>query len=421
MGLLTKLNEKVDRLAHFDLRYAETSSKSQTKLGPSDVYRYRKMRGVNLGSWFSLEPWIVKEPYRCAVGVKASDLDVAKGMNAQETLEEHWDTWIQEEDWEWLAARGINTVRIPIGYFHLSGPCGTNVLEGTDYDGFGDVYSSAYSYLKRGIEAAGKHGIGVLVDLHAAAGGQNRDSHCGTSTGQINFWSSEKNQKATLVALQYLVKHLSKYPNVVGLELLNEPANNDQIQSWYETTIQSLRTAHPNFPLYISDAWDLPWYAKFVGERSDFVVVDHHLYRSFTEDDHQKSGDEHAAILKSDTLPFMKAMSDIARGNLIVGEWSAALHPSSLRSNEAGEQDRQRRVFVRAQLDLFEATCAGWFFWTYKLKTGWNAGWSFRDATRAEILPSFFGQTRTRITKRDDAKKEAALRTALSESGDAES
>jgi len=37
-------------------------------------------------------------------------------MNAKHILEKHWDTWITEEDWAWMAERGINTVRIPVSY-----------------------------------------------------------------------------------------------------------------------------------------------------------------------------------------------------------------------------------------------------------------------------------------------------------------
>ena len=98
-----------------------------------DKYRYRKHRGVNLGelcvrpspsranvhlfgtplgSWFVLERWISESPFRNARPPAQSDLDVAKGEGAKGILEQHWDTWITEDDW--LAEKGINTVRIPV-------------------------------------------------------------------------------------------------------------------------------------------------------------------------------------------------------------------------------------------------------------------------------------------------------------------
>ena len=59
-----------------------------------------------------------------------------------------------------------------------------------------------------------------------------------------------------------------------------------------------------------------------------------------------------------------------------------------------GERDRHKREFVRAELEVFERNTAGWWFWTIKNGTGWNAGWSARDATTAEILPKWVGSGR---------------------------
>lgn len=164
-----------------------------------------------------------------------------------------------------------------------------------------------------------------------------------------------------------------------------------------------------------SDAWDAGWYSKLVGERPDFVVLDHHLYRCFTPGDAAQSGDEHAAALRnSSPLP---PLSSAARGSLIIGEWSAALSPGSLRSGEAGEQDRQRRVWAHAQLEAYESACAGWFFWTWKKGTGWDAGWSAKDATTAEILPRWVGGKRKseiRGIPSDAGWKHQALNGALS-------
>jgi hypothetical protein len=73
-----------------------------------DMMLYRKHRGVNLGSWFVLERWITESPYREAAGPGQSDLDVAK----------HWDTWVTEKDWSWIAGVGINAVRIPVSVYY---------------------------------------------------------------------------------------------------------------------------------------------------------------------------------------------------------------------------------------------------------------------------------------------------------------
>lgn len=99
------------------------------------VYRYRQQQSVNLGSWFVQEQWMNPSLFTCASGRQQAELDVASGWgnvnNARQVLERHWDTWITEEDFTYLATigmectlvsstggkltSGINTVRLPIG------------------------------------------------------------------------------------------------------------------------------------------------------------------------------------------------------------------------------------------------------------------------------------------------------------------
>ncbi|QRV91359.1 Cellulase (glycosyl hydrolase family 5 protein) [Ceratobasidium sp. AG-Ba] len=414
-SLFKKIADKVEKEIsnRFDNPLvSKLGTRAASPLSPRDIYRFRKQRGVNLGSWFVQERWICESTY-CGCGGGQSDLHIAQGADAQNIMQSHWDTWIREEDWENIRSQGFNTVRVPIGYYHLSG-VEPRVLDDTDFEKYKQTFSGAWPRILHAIGNAERYGLGVLIDLHAAPGAQNKDSHSGTGTGEVKMWNSRTNLSRTLLALEVLTSQLANRPNVVGIELLNEPANNDRLGAWYEDTLGALRRVDPDIPLYISDAWDAGWYSKVVGNRPDFVVLDHHLYRCFTPGDAAMSGDEHAAALRnSSPLP---PLSSAARGSIIIGEWSAALNPSSLRSNEAGEQDRQRRVWARAQIDAYEAVCAGWFFWTWKKGTGWDAGWSARDATTAEILPRWLGGRRKneiRCIPSDAGWKQQALNGAL--------
>ncbi|KAG9094776.1 Glucan 1,3-beta-glucosidase 3 [Ceratobasidium sp. 392] len=90
-------------------------------------------------------------------------------------MQAHWDSWITEEDWASIQAQGFNTVRIPIGYYHLSG-IEPKVLEDTDFERYKDVFSGAWPRILHAIGNAERYGLGVLIDLHAAPGAQNRDA-----------------------------------------------------------------------------------------------------------------------------------------------------------------------------------------------------------------------------------------------------
>ncbi|KAG2105815.1 glycoside hydrolase family 5 protein [Suillus discolor] len=366
------------------------------------LYRYRKQRGVNLGSWFVLERWVSGSPFQGAAGSGQSDLDVAKGLHAKQVLEHHWDSWITSSDFEWLAARGINTVRIPIGYYHICA-LDPSILTRTDFDGLQHVFEGAWSRLVAAVVTAQSFGIGVLFDLHAAPGKQNKDSHSGTSSPVISFFNSRFNMQLAIRTLRILVTQLIAlrahgpvFDNIVGIQLLNEPhpSSHQTLYDWYGEAIQEIRKIDSGFPIYISDCWMTDQYADFVAHLPSSLAltcIDYHLYRCFTSSDISTSAAQHTASLADRNAPFSQMFSRVSEklaasgSGLIVGEWSGALNPGSLRGTT--DEHQERASYIRAQLDLFELYCAGSFFWTYKKEWPGDQGWSFRDAVENGIFP----------------------------------
>lgn len=120
MGILNKLSNKLDSVGSGSSSqgqgdYAFPAGPAPQPPTPALIPRYRKQRGVNLGSWFVLEGWMAPQSvFREAIKPKQSDMDVAKGGNPKRILEEHWDSWIVDEDWKWIKEHGYNSVRIPV-------------------------------------------------------------------------------------------------------------------------------------------------------------------------------------------------------------------------------------------------------------------------------------------------------------------
>lgn len=117
-------------------------------------------------------------------------------------------------------------------------------------------------------------------------------------------------------------------------------------------------------PLYLHDAFDLNRFSNFVANRKDFVVQDHHSYFVFTPEDKAESGSQHIKDVGAIAQSF-RDVSKVVRGNLIVGEWSCALTPESL-SVEPDAHKTQKK-FCTEQMDIYDATTAGWAFWSMYL------------------------------------------------------
>ncbi|KAF7289449.1 Glucan 1,3-beta-glucosidase 3 [Mycena chlorophos] len=395
---------------------------SRMNLNHTAIYRFRKQRGVNLGSWFVLERWITDRPFSQAAAPAKSDLDVARGKDARRILEEHYDSWITESDWRWIAQHGFNTVRIPIGFYHL---CGVepSVLVGTDFSELNHVFCGAWSRILKAIETAHRYGLGVLIDLHAAPGKQNADAHSGSSNAPT-FFTDSGMRKRTVKVLRILATQLKSLPNVVGIELLNEPHpdSDSKLEKWYLEAFAALAEVDPALPIYIGDCWKTEHYAEFLKSstnkpRPALVVLDHHLYRCFTAQDTKTSATTHAHNLtdKNASTPRMFSrvaeMLDEAGAALVVGEWSGALNPGSL----IGEPD-ERKIYIAAQLALFDMQCQGNFFWTYK-KAGHapDAGWCLRDAVETGQYPTQGTQGDLKVKKRfeDDEARQSNTRNRL--------
>lgn len=245
----------------------------------------------------------------------------------------------------------------------------------------------------------------LIVSRHCFVGLSSPTGHSGLSTGKPGFFKKSDNLESTSLALRFLASYLAPKSHIVGLQLLNEPTNDNRLQGWYDKTISDIRQiTGPHFPLYIHDAWDTPHYAKYVGGRSDFVVVDHHLYRCFTPEDNAITGEQHGNKIRHEYSNTFSGQCNDARGNLVIGEWSGALDDWN-KGMPDSERDRNKREFVRAQLEMYEKSAAGWWFWTYKKGQGWDAGWSARDAMTAEILPGWVGSRRYKGPPPSDLKE----------------
>lgn len=79
-------------------------------------------QGVNVGSWFVLEGWMATTVWTdngcdqwASPGLYL--LEQCLGNKAKDALERHWSTWITENDFAEMSRRGINVVRIPVGWW----------------------------------------------------------------------------------------------------------------------------------------------------------------------------------------------------------------------------------------------------------------------------------------------------------------
>lgn len=191
-------------------------------LNESFPYGSQPVRGVNLGGWLSLEPFIVPslfDQYDPSEGIVDEwTLTTRLGPDASSTLEKHYAKFITEQDIKEIRDAGLDHVRIQYSYWAVK-----TYSPREPY-----VKRIAWRYLLRAIEYCRKYGLRVNLDLHGLVGSQNGWNHSGHE-GTINWLNGTDgalNRNRSLEMHDQLSKFFAqdRYKNIVTFYgLVNEP------------------------------------------------------------------------------------------------------------------------------------------------------------------------------------------------------
>ncbi|MCJ1299899.1 exo-1,3-beta-glucanase, partial [Hypocenomyce scalaris] len=90
-----------------------------TKRSPGFNFGSEIVRGVNIGGWLVLEPWITPSIFQNQTGFSVVDEWTLCELvpDAASILQAHWDSWVTLADFQKISAAGFNTLRIPVGYW----------------------------------------------------------------------------------------------------------------------------------------------------------------------------------------------------------------------------------------------------------------------------------------------------------------
>lgn len=259
------------------------------------AYGTMPIRGVNLGGWLSVEPFITPSlfsNYKENQGV-VDEYTLTKELGpsqAAKLLEKHYALFITEQDFKDVQAAGFDHVRIPFSYWAI-----------TTYPGDPYVPKISWRYLLRSIEYARKYGLRVNLDLHALPGSQNGWNHSGRqgNIGWLNGDDGALNGQRSLDLHTQLSKFFSqpRYKNVIVIYgLVNEPRMSalsvDDVITWTTSAVDIVRNNGIQQLIAFGDGFlGLPkWQGKLQGIQG--LVLDAHQYVIFNPDQikfsHQK-------------------------------------------------------------------------------------------------------------------------------------
>ncbi|KAH8728351.1 glucan 1,3-beta-glucosidase precursor [Phaeosphaeriaceae sp. PMI808] len=375
-----------------------------------------KIRGVNIGGWLVLEPWITPSLFD-AVNQNRPQKDIvdeytlgqALGKDAAlSILRRHWDTWVRWEDFNKIKQAGINVVRIPVGYWA--------------YDTFGAPYAQgANVYLDAAIDWARSLNLKIVIDLHGAPGSQNGYDNSGQRMDRPQ-WQTGNNVQQTLQVLKTISRKYAQtqYQDVIiGIQLLNEPALYFDNLSW-DVTKQFYRDGYgqvrevSDTPVILHDGFKPPnnWNGFLTpqDQNAQNVAIDHHEYQVFNNDLLRMSPLQHQQYTCSNSDSYNGADKWT-----FVGEWTGAMTDCAKYLNGYGRGARydgtlpgnsfigscswqndisrwsqsykdDTRKYIEAQIASYETKTQGWFWWNFK--TEGAAEWDMFKLIDAGVFPA---------------------------------
>lgn len=288
------------------------------------------LKGVNLGNWLLPEGYMFK--MRNCNSPRKIDQAIRELIGNTSTTA-FWDSFLEnyitEADIKWLSEAGVNIIRLPFDYRLLS------------HDDFLGRDIHGYQYLDKAISWCKKYSIYVLLDMHAAPGGQTGDN-IDNSDGYPWLMVDEGMKQQVCDIWQEIALRYAGNTTIIGYNLLNEPIphyfDSDSLKPYleplYKRITNAIREVDKNHIVFLGGAvWETD-FSVFSEPFDDKLAYTFHKYWMPPE---QKEIQEYIDFRDKFNVP------------LLMGE--------------SGENNDE---WVLAFRELLDRNDVHWTFWPYK-------------------------------------------------------
>jgi aryl-phospho-beta-D-glucosidase BglC (GH1 family) len=178
------------------------------------------LRGMGLGGW------MLQEGYMLETGDFAGTQHEIKArirdLIGQSGMEKFYDSWlanhVTKADIDSLAKWGFNSVRPALHYNLFTLP-----IEEEPVGGRQTWLEKGFIMLDSLVSWCASNKMYVILDLHAAPGGQGRDNNISDrDPNKLSLWESSANRTKTIELWKRLAERYADNPWVGGYDLLNE-------------------------------------------------------------------------------------------------------------------------------------------------------------------------------------------------------
>jgi GNAT superfamily N-acetyltransferase len=289
------------------------------------------VKGINLGNWLMPEGYMFKFKHANSPRLLQTVINELVGEDeAKRFWKAYHDNYITAEDIKFIKDAGFNTIRVPFNYRLFVNADDPSRLEGVGYE-----------LLDRVVKWARSEELFVVLDMHAAPGGQTGDN-IDDSWGYPFLFENAESQELTVRIWQKLAAHYANEPVILGYDLLNEPIAhffdavqlNPKLEPLYRKIVTAIRQVDKNHIIFLGGAqWNTNF--KVFGPPFDDRLV--YTFHKYWMEVKQEAIQEYLDFSNKYNVPIW--MGESGENN---DEWIASFRT------------------------LLERNEIGWCFWTYK-------------------------------------------------------
>ena len=180
------------------------------------------LKGYAPGGWLLIEGYMMHETDG-SVGAQHEIKEKLTDLMGSEKTEEFFKKWREnhftKRDVDSLAAWGFNSIRVPLHYNLFTLP-----IQDEPNSGQNTWLDEGFNIIDNILDWAKPHKMYVILDLHAAPGGQGRNTDISDyDPDKPSLWESDQNKSKTVALWKKIAERYKDNEWIGGYDLLNEP------------------------------------------------------------------------------------------------------------------------------------------------------------------------------------------------------
>ncbi|MBU9722964.1 MULTISPECIES: glycoside hydrolase family 5 protein [Bacillaceae] len=338
-----------------------------------------QLRGTGIGGWMNMEDFITGH---CGSEHTLRELfNETLGKNkATFFFDRFLNHFFNEDDIIFIKNTGMNSIRIPLNYRHFEND------------------ENPYNYIEEGfqrldtiINLCEKHGLYVILDMHAAQGFQNAHWHSDNDVNHSLFWDNADYQNRFIALWEEFARRYKGRGVIAGYNIMNEPCVNtphgdlphsffqnyqpdwEKMNSVYRQTVEAIRKIDPDHIIFLEGDKYSVLFSGLEAPFAEDLVYSSHNYTAAGFGPGAYPGEITATKFNENTTSFWNKEKQTEVFTQHEGTVYTKQHQVPLWVGEFGSvynglasevQDRLRAM--DDQIAVFEEHGAHWSTWTYK-------------------------------------------------------